>query len=198
MLLSLRKAGYGTETKVQMHTEYAFYFLVRRRSRKPQCVLFLYRFGMRIFWNGGVYVLYVETARMRFRRLFFSIAKVEEPAGKQHSFRFCRRKTKFPTKTPRGTTTVPTKILFFVVFWRLCGWCMTQRIFGDGKNGFSGERTRETPVIIIYGNGEVSLYNSDSKRVQCTPFSLCAAEAAHMTLSAKLKCLKNTENVFFV
>lgn len=26
MLLSLRKAGYGTETKVQMHTEYAFYF----------------------------------------------------------------------------------------------------------------------------------------------------------------------------
>ena len=73
---------------------------------------------------------------------------------------------------------------------------MTQRIFGDGKNGFSGERTRETPFY-YYGNGEVSLYNSDSKRVQCTPFFLCAAEAANMTLSAKQKCAKNTENVFF-
>ena len=196
MLLSLRKTGYGTETKVQMHTEYAFYFLVRRRSRKPQCVLFLYRFGMRIFWNGGVYVLYVETARMRFRRLFFSIAKVEEPAGKQTVSVFVVEKESSDEDTAGNNDCSNKNIIFccFLAFMRMVH--DTAHIWRWKKWFFRGTDAGNTGYYYLWQRRSVALQQRLKTCAMHTFFFMRRRSRAYDTFSKTEVSEKHGKCVF--
>ena len=64
------------------------------------------------------------------------------------------------------------------------------------KKWFFRETNAGNTVLFLWQRRNVALQQRLETCAMRT-FFFCAAEAANMTLSAKLKCAKNTENVFF-